>query len=126
MTDPTKPAASIEAAFNDTLQTAPIPSRAVADTATAENSTTLKIALASQKRWRIAAAVSSAVSVIGFALASTPSLLIPGLIIGGVGFLGGIVFGAISGAEVDEKAITAIAERVGAALAKKPGGSATP
>ena len=102
------------------IEKSELPNRLGASVATSENSTTLKIQLAAQKRWRIAAAVASTVSVIGFALASQPALLVPGVVAGGVGALGAIIFGAVSGAEVDEKAITAIADRVAAALTKKP------
>ena len=88
-------------------------------TATADNSTTLKIALAAQKRWRVAAAISAAVSTIGFSLTTVPALLVPGLVAGGVGALAAIVFSAVSGAELDEKAISAVAERVATVLEKR-------
>lgn len=89
-------------------------------TATQANSTTAAVALASQRRWKLAAAGATACATVAGSIAvAVPGAQLPAGIVAGV--CGGLalLFSAFSGAEVDDKAITRIADQVAAVLEKR-------
>ena len=111
----------------DELQTAPVDRPQAPQVATAANSTTLAVQLASQKRWRIAARVATILSGLGFsATAMAPAAVLPGLIVGGIGGLLAVTFASLSGAEFDEAALDKVATRVVTILEKKNGTGGAP
>lgn len=108
--------------MGDELEKGVIDGKLVPTVATAENSTTLKVQLNAQKRWKVISASLSVVGTIGLTAAvASPTAFLPGLIIGGLCTLGGILAASASGAEIDEKALEAIGTRVATVIeSRKP------
>jgi hypothetical protein len=92
--------------------------------ATAANSTTLAVQLASQKKWRIAARVATVLSAVGFTATAVPATFLPGLIVGGLGGLLAVFFASQSGAEFDEAALEKVTTRVATLLEQRSKGGA--
>lgn len=100
----------------------PLPNRLEGQvtTATQANSTTAAVALASQRRWKIATAGATACATIAGSIAATvPGAQVPAGIVAGVCGALALLFSAFSGAEVDEKAITRIADQVAVTLSQR-------
>lgn len=92
-------------------------------TATQANSNTVAIALAAQKRWKVAASAFGVLTTLGLAAATAGASVMPlfvgGLIATGIGAVGTLVSAVASGAELDEKALQTVSERVAKLLESK-------
>lgn len=111
----------------DELQTGSIPATGLASVATAENSTTLRVQLAAQKKWKVVSTILATLGGILLTGASVSAAVNPTVFFvllgtGGLSSVLAVIFASFAGAELDEKKLEEIGEKVALIIQKKQAG----